>query len=326
MNTRKPVKPVLWIVLLAACLLSACQGAEQEATHTFESAPLTPQPQVFESPLEQPGVHFDGVIAFHSKRSGALQIYVLQGDAGETVRLTNDTGGAFEPSWSPDCGSIVFASGRDDPNSFELYTMLNDGSEQTRLLENQPADDWAPAWSPVGDIIAYQTNQAGKLSVCFVTVDGEPQGCLESGYSNALPSWSPDGSKILFTSDRGGGGWDVYVTDVQGDSTPMQLTDNDVVDMHPQFSPDGQFIAFDSKRAGNYDIFIMNADGSGEIRLTTDGADDVTPRWVGNEQLVFASARTSEWELYLMDRDGGNVTRLTYTAGMNKWPVWCPAK
>lgn len=325
------MKSVLCIVLLAGCLLSsACQRAEQQTTATVESALPTPQPQAFESPLEKPGVRFDGMIAFHSKRSGALQIYVLQGDTGKTSRLTSDPGGAFEPSWSPDCGSIVFTSGRDDPNSFEVYTMRSDGSEQTRLFENQPADDWAPAWSPKGDMIAYQTSQAGKLKVCFVSVDGEPQGCLEDEYNNGSPAWSPDGSKILFTSDRDGA-WEIYVADVQGSSAPTQLTNNDYTDKYPQFSLDGRYIAFASKRADNFDIFLMQADGSGEIQLTTDGADDVTPRWVGNEQLVFASSRTwvgdsQDWDLYLIDRDGGNLTQLTDVVGLDKWPVWCAAE
>jgi Tol biopolymer transport system component len=334
-HTRKSVvNSVSWVMLLAGCLLFACQRAEP--TTTIEPKPKpesvlpTPQAQTFASPLESPLSQPQGKIAFHSEREGSLQIYVLHVDTGKTERLTTDPYGAFEPSWSPDCQSIVFTSKRDNPNSFEIYTMRSDGSEQTRLFSHQPEDDWAAAWSPTGDTIAYQTNPMGMLNVCWVSTGGEQQGCIEGDYHKAMPAWSPDGSKLLFTSDRDGD-WEIFVSSAQEGATPVQLTNNDFADQHPQFSPDGQFIAFASKRGESHHIFVMNADGSGEKQLTFDGVDNLTPRWVGNERIVFASLRalpdtSQDWELFLVDRDGGNATQLTNSPGMDKWPAWCPTE
>jgi len=311
----------LGILLLIGCLLFGCQVSEQETTNPPQSILQTPQIEAFESPVGPGGARFDGMIAFHSERSGNLQIYVLYGDTGETKRLTTEPGGAFEPSWSPDCKSLAFAS-EPDPGSFEIYTIQIDGNKAARLFENQPADDWSPAWSPTGEVIAYQTNETGKINICFVNLEGDSQGCLKSDFSNALPTWSPDGSKLLFISNRDGE-WNVYVTDYPVASESTQLTNNNGIDMRPQFSPDGQFIVFSSKHVGNYDIFVMKSDGTQETQLTSGGTNDVNPHWVGNEQIVFASERTGDWELYLMDRDGGNLKQLTDIPGLDKWPAWC---
>ena len=318
-------RPVFAALLIVGSLLCACQAASQDQPGTPESVLPTPGTEAFRSPVElateSPDAYFEGSIAFHSERSGSLQLYILDGETGETEPLTFAPAGSFEPNWSPDCKSLAFAS-EPDPGSFEIYTMQIGSDVQKRLFENQPADDWSPAWSPEGDVIAYQTNQTGKLNVCFVSVDGEQQGCIEGEHSNALPAWSPDGSSILFISNRDGD-WEIYLDDFPTTSSPTKLTDNEAVDMHPRFSPDGELIVFDSKRSGNYDIFVMKADGSQETQLTSEGADDVMPDWLGDGRIVFASRRTSDWELYLMDQDGQNVTRLTSAPGLDKWPVWC---
>jgi TolB protein len=309
------------VVITSGCLLSACEQAEPTATEAPTAVSVT---EPFVSPL-QPDAEFEGALAFHSDRSGVLQIHVMRGDTLAETRLTEDPGGAFEPSWSPGCSSIAFASKRMDPNAFELFTMLSDGSEQTILRQNQPADDWSPAWSPLGDTIAYQTNQSGRLDVCFMTPDGEPLGCLEGDYAKASPSWAPDGSKLLFVGDRDGD-WDVYLTDYPASSEPVQLTENNVPDANPRFALDAKTIAFASKQVGNFDIFRMDDDGSNEVQLTFEGEDDVTPYWVGSDRIAFASRRTSDWELYLMEADGTNQVQLTFSKGLDKWPVWCPGE
>lgn len=326
------IKRLLLEVAVIA-LLSGCREAEQsmQTPATFES-PLASRHRV-ESPLsspdalESPVASFKGKLAFHSQRSGILQIYVLDGDTGEITRLTNDSAGAFEPNWSPDCSSIVYTSKRDDPNSFAIYTMGDDGSDQMRLFEHQPEDDWAPAWSPNGTMIAYQTNPNGRFTICFVSTEGEREGCLEESVDAGSPSWSPDGETLLFTANWDGY-WQIYAINRSDGTGPTQLTHNGYTEKYPKFSPDGRYIAFSSKREEGFDIFIMRADGSDEIQLTTHSADDVSPEWIGNDQIVFASLRSlfgssRDWDLYLMDRDGQNITRLTDTKGLDKWPSWC---
>lgn len=322
MNSRQSLRMLAALVVLAAgSMLIACDQAEPTATLALATAPAA---DALTSPL-QPAPDFEGVLAFHTDRSGVLQIHLMRGDTSAETSLTQDPAGAFEPAWSPDCGSIVFASKRMDPNAFELFTMQRDGGEQTILFANPPADDWSPAWSPSGDTIAYQTNQSGHLNVCFATPDGESLGCLEGDASRASPSWSPDGSQLLYVSDRDGD-WDIYLTDYPVSSEPVQLTENNVPDANPRFAPDARTIAFASKRVGNFDIFTMDGDGSNEVQLTSGGEDDVTPFWVGSDTIAFASLRTSDWELYLMDADGANQVQLTFSPGLDKWPAWCPGE
>ncbi|MHC4414021.1 MAG: right-handed parallel beta-helix repeat-containing protein [Planctomycetota bacterium] len=87
----------------------------------------------------------------------------------------------------------------------------------------------------------------------------------------------------------------------------------------------GGKIAFQSDRDSNAEIYVMNADGSGQTRLTNDAGADVAPCWSPDgTKIVFASNRASGYEIYTMDADGSNVTPLTNTSGDNNEPVWSP--
>jgi TolB protein len=308
---------------IACLLLSACGQKEQPTPTTFVSPVNTPEP--FESPLPEPVDYFEGYLAFHSDRTGTLQIYLIQGDLVEHTQISHDPMGAFEPGWSPDCEQLVYASKRPDPDSFELRVIGSDGSNERTLMDEQEPDNWSPAWSPNGEVIAYQTNHGGQLDVCFATPTGERLGCLEGGSGKASPAWSPDGSKLVFVGDQDGD-WEIYVTDYPSTGEPNKLTENTNPDLYPQFSPDGEYIVFSSKRVGNFDIFLIKVDGSDEFQLTHAGADDTTPRWVGADKIAFASERTDDWELYLMNPDGSDLVQLTSRFGLDKWPVWCPFK
>ena len=92
------------------------------------------------------------------------------------------------------------------------------------------------------------------------------------------PSWSPDGTRITFNSDRDGNP-EIYSMSSDG-SDPVRLTENDAPDLAPAWSPDGERIVFLSERDGNPEIYVMRADGSEQTRLTTDGAGNSNPRWL----------------------------------------------
>src|SRR5688572_13502857 len=85
-------------------------------------------------------------------------------------------------------------------------------------------------------------------------------------FLNINPSWSPDGRRLVFQSDRHGS-TELYVIDADGNNE-RRLTFNGGDDTHPSWSPDGQWIVFDSNRDGSWNLYLMRPDGSGERRLT----------------------------------------------------------
>ena len=119
---------------------------------------------------------------------------------------------------------------------------------------------------------------ASAFQIWTIGADGSNPQLLASEEDNFSPSYSPDGTKIVFASDRDGAFSDVYVMNADG-STPTRLTTTGSGAGTPSFSPDGSRIAFGATRNGNDDIYLIHADGTGEVRLTADPALDVTPRF-----------------------------------------------
>ena len=92
----------------------------------------------------------------------------------------------------------------------------------------------------------------------------------------------------------------------------MRLTTVPAADTSPVWSADGARIAFVSERDGNPEIYVMNADGSGQTRLTNDAAADSAPAWAPDgTRILFTAARDGNPELYTMNANGSNQTRLT---------------
>jgi Tol biopolymer transport system component len=139
---------------------------------------------------------------------------------------------------------------------------------------------------------------------------------------NILPSWSPDGSKIAFTSDRDGN-LEVYMLDVDT-LEATRVTNNDAIDWNPSWSPSGDLISFvsnrDARAASGYDIYTVTEAGKRISRLTfrAQGADS-NPAWTpipeggtSSKYIVFVSDRDGNLEIYRLAMADESVTRLTY--------------
>jgi Tol biopolymer transport system component len=153
-------------------------------------------------------------------------------------------------------------------------------------------------------------------SVYVANVDGTGVRRLGKG---STPSWSPDGRRIAFHRYVRGRNSEIVVVDADG-RNERRLTRHPAEDLWPVWSPDGKRLAFVSTRDGTWEVFVMNANGSGVRQLTHRIAStelNVTPAWSPDGRLIaFSSTRTPENpEIWVVRPDGKGLRRLTRTKG-----------
>ncbi len=176
-------------------------------------------------------------------------------------------------AWSPDGSKIALAMSKDGDS--EIYTISKDGKNPVRLTIN-PAIEVSPSWSPDGSRIAFVSDRFGKPQLFTMAADGgNPQRLTHAGSYNVTPAWSPKGDKIAYA--RSGGGFQIYSInpDGSGDTQLTTVGNNE----NPSWSPDGRFITFHSTRDGGDGIYVMRADGSGQIRVSTGKGSTSQPAW-----------------------------------------------
>lgn len=137
------------------------------------------------------------------------------------------------------------------------------------------------------------------------------------------PSWSPDGTRLAFSSQRSGN-FEVYVLHI-ADQRIEQLTQHEGADFRPKWSPDGTRIAFASDRDGDFELYTMTPDGGNIEHLTDHPANEQRMAWSPNgQQIVFESDRDGDAELYVMSLASGASQRLTTSPGFDGYPDWSP--
>jgi len=212
-------------------------------------------------------------------------ILVMNDDGSWTVRLiaNEQTVAHVYPAWSPDGSKIVFVTitNLDQANeSWDIFVTDVDGGNMTQLTNTSLGDTvWVPAWSPDGTKIVYDFTPKGQAGdIYLMNADGSNPQCLTTDEANdSCPSFSPNGTQILFGSDRDGD-TEIYVMNADGTDV-RQLTSNKAEDWEPSWSPDGNRIVFESDKDGDWEVYVMNADGSGVLQLTDNSAEDGEASW-----------------------------------------------
>ena len=290
----------------------------------------------------------EGHVAFDSDRTGNYEVFAMAPDGSGARQLTDDQ--RYDSWWariSPDRHYVLFyrtPAGVHDANGAyrktSLWVMRADGTGETELLPDD-AYGWIQQghaeWSPDGKHLVMFGGNAVNPQIWVTDATGRQrrQVTNRSG-SNIDPSWSPDGKMIVFTGCPRAVcffyNYEIYTVAASGgDAT--RLTDDGVRDHDPYFSPDGSRIAFLSMTgrsggdhpAGEWNIRMVEAEGTGLRRVTDDGQVNSKPEWSRDgrvlwfHRLVYGEPG-GRFDLWTVRPDGTDLTRVTNGPGANEYP------
>ena len=246
------------------------------------------------------------------------------------------------PAWSPDGSKIAFRSFAGSVEN-DIFTIDPDGSNLTGLTGNDSDhESRGPNWSPDSSKIVYSTFSLSSLDRTEFSInrDGteETQLPINSFASIRLTSmpnaiWSPDGSKILYNQTNA-----LYSVDLVTLSNTLLATDFDplsfrtIINREGEWSPDGGKIVFNSNLdvlSGAFDIYVVDADGTNLVRLTTSSGStrNSRPAWSPDGSMIafFQLPTGTGANLMIMNADGTNLRMLVPDEVDDSWsPRWSP--
>jgi Tol biopolymer transport system component len=249
----------------------------------------------------------------------SLDICVVNEDGTGLVNLTNSpTVFDIDPVWSPDGTRIAFSSDRTSvptnaDGNIEVFVMDADGTnvvQQTFTTTGlgEFINSYEPTWNPSGTEIAFEGwRSSGSPEIIKIAVDGTGAETVLTNPgdfgSKFQPDWSPDGTKILFTWSVGQ--QDIHVINSDGSGEVNLTPDTLGSDQRDGvWSPDGARFAFTDTRFWNIpdfntEIFVRNADGTGEIQVTDHPSIDDEPTWSPDgTEIAFSSARGGSFDIW----------------------------
>ena len=246
----------------------------------------------------------------------AQELFILRTDTKETTQLTSDKALLAGLTWTPDSKFILFSSTRSGMTG--LWRIPVAGGAATPLLggiENPHAPTTSLDGARFAFISEHFNINGWRAPGPATKSPGPATKLIASSRGQHDFSYSPDGTRIAFGSDRSGPN-EIWICNSDG-SNPVQLTSlANFATGTPRWSPDSKQIAFDTRFEGHSDIFVIPAEGGKPRRLTEGPSESAVPSWSHDGKWIyFASDRSNSFELWKVPSAGGTPVQLTHFGG-----------
>ena len=282
---------------------------------------------------------FNSKIIFVSDRNGrrkkpVKELYIMDFDGGNKRRLTYHRGLVISPAISPDGKKVLYSliqkrrRGRKGKRNINLF-LMDIATKKTFRLSSRRGLNTGAVFMPDGKNLLLTLSHTGNAEIYIMNISSRTLRRLTYHYTPDVdPSINRRGDKMVFLSGRPGMPM-IYTAGVHGlENNVKRISFVGQFNATPRFSPDGKEIAFSSWLDGRFDIFRINADGTGLYRLTKDFGSNEDPTWSNDGRFIaFTSQRVLSrtkalHNIYVMDREGEIVGSVTHNFGNATSPRW----
>lgn len=210
-----------------------------------------------------------------NRTDGNLRIYAMDLVADSTSLVYSNTESDAHVRCAYSAPTMVFNFYDPAQDMLNVYTMNYDGSNRMAVTHFVDSVAVYPDISADGSKIVYIGMGGSENWTATIDADGSNMVPIKN-YAVSDPAWSPDGTKIAYSlGDKD----DIYVMSSDGTGDVNLTNDSNAHDRYPRWSPDGTKIVFASDRDGDYEIYVMDSDGSNVVQLTDNNYDDIYPSW-----------------------------------------------
>jgi TolB protein len=276
------------------------------ATPTPTEPPPTRPPTAKATPTPEPTLGGKIVFPVFDPERGTYDIFIANADGTGREKIKEE---ASQPCLGPDGSEITYRAWRADKRGLVIAHTFGEDIWTISTLHEASR----PSVSTGGTVFHARQDLESPVHIYLTHADKGAEvirwGDQHQSIMGEAPAWV-SGERLVYKGCEGAN-CGLYLTDSVYDGTGITQLTYDVTDTNPEASPDGKKVAFMSQRDGNWEVYVMNIDGSGIQRLTNNGDTDGLPIWSPDGQTIaFASDRNGEWAVWAMNPDGSNQRML----------------